>query len=486
VTTSKAGPMNRTIYHVDPVSGDDAHDGLSPDRPVKTYAGRDLVPGDTMLFKRGSVIRDMLHTRNGAEGAPVTYGAYGEGEKPAFLGSVPVGDPDLWVEEQPSVWRFTGVFPSEACNLVFNGGAACGILRWQREDLRQPGDWHYTTMGAASAGKSWGGQDHRDGVLYLYAPTNPGRTWRDIECVLWGQRRLVGGQRHLILENLSFRNSGVHGYQDAQTSNIVIRNCEFRFIGGAVWHRQHRIRFGNGVEFWDGASDITVEGCWFDNIYDSAVTHQGGETRNIPQRIYFRDNLFVDCGLSAYESREPAREIFFEHNTCINSGGGFSMQGEAPPRRSDPYPQPVGYQVFIFMIDANTQPGPVCIRHNIFCGGYGAAISAVIEPADARQFVFDHNAYWQTPGAPLVQIGRLLPGTTWREVLATMIDGGRWPVAADGRTYSPAEFSRYQVETGQDAHSRVAEPRFMDPARGDYRQAADSPCWGLGVRHDLP
>ena len=32
----------------------------------------------------------------------------------------------------------------------------------------------------------------------------------------------------------------------------------------------------------------------------------------------------------------------FEHNTCINAGGGFSMQGESPPRQSDPYPQPGG------------------------------------------------------------------------------------------------------------------------------------------------
>ena len=122
----------------------------------------------------------------------------------------------------------------------------------------------------------------------------------------------------------------------------VIRDCDFRFIGGAVWHRERRIRFGNAIEFWDGANDITVEGCLFDNIYDSGVTHQGGETRNIPERPHFRNNLFIDCGLVAYECREPSREVYFEHNTCFNAGSGFSMQGESPPRESDPYPQPGG------------------------------------------------------------------------------------------------------------------------------------------------
>jgi hypothetical protein len=46
------------------------------------------------------------------------------------------------------------------------------------------------------------------------------------------------------------------------------------------------------------------------------------------------------CDLAAYECREPSREIYFEHKTCINAGGGFSMQGETAPRRSDRYPQP--------------------------------------------------------------------------------------------------------------------------------------------------
>ncbi len=68
-----------------------------------------------MLFKRGSVIRDVLSTRNGSEQAPIIYGAYGEGEKPAFLGSVSAGDPPWWIEERPSLWRYSGTFPSEVC-----------------------------------------------------------------------------------------------------------------------------------------------------------------------------------------------------------------------------------------------------------------------------------------------------------------------------------------------------------------------------------
>ena len=153
--------MTTRTYHIDPAHGDDTNDGLSPARPVKNHAERDIRPGDTVLFKRGSVIRGMLHTRNGAEGAPVTYGAYGEGEKPTFLGSVAVGDPAKWTEERPSIWRFTGTLSSEVCNPVFNGGEGAPFIDcWSlvrntsicytlRQDFAMPNSRVRRTMQAA-------------------------------------------------------------------------------------------------------------------------------------------------------------------------------------------------------------------------------------------------------------------------------------------------------------------------------------------------
>jgi hypothetical protein len=427
--------MSTRIHYIDPVHGDDANYGLSPARPARSHDIREIHPGDTVLFKRGSVIRGPLQTRDGAEGAPVTYGAYGDGEPPTFLGSVAVGDPAAWTEVRPQVWRYAGSFASEVCNLVFNAGESCGlpaatsaaqtgVLRWELADLKDPGDWHDTGIGATSGRESWNLTETGEAVLYLCAPENPGIFYRDIEAVLWGQRKLVGGRQHLVLEHLNFRNSGVHGFQDCDVRDVTIRDCDFRHIGGAVWHRGRRIRFGNAIELWDGAWDITVERCTFATIYDSGVTHQGGETRHIPARLYFRHNRFTDCGMAAYECREPSQEVYFEHNTCVITGGGFGLQGEPLPRQSEIYPQPMGHHVFIWRIEPGAQTGRVYLRNNRFGKApYGAAIYSIIDPADERQFVLDGNTYAGGDDALLARWG--------------------------GRDYRMADFTLYQAETGE-------------------------------------
>ncbi len=148
-------------------------------------------------------------------------------------------------------------------------------------------------------------------------------------------------------------------------------------------------------------------------------------------------------------------KVYFEHNTCVNSGGGFAMQGENPPRTTDPYPQPVGYHVWAWKIDPGTQPGRVYVRHNIFCESYGPAVCLSVDPVDADKFVLDGNCYWKTIPGRLIEWG--------------------------GGGYESSEFARYQKERGRDEHSKMAEPGFVDTEKSDYRQRLDSPCRGAGM-----
>jgi hypothetical protein len=453
--------MDGLTFYIDPQTGDDKSSGLTSSRPLKTYDKRTFSGGDTVLFKRGSSIRSELRTCNGTEKGHITYGVYGIGNKPVFLGSMPASGPEQWIEERPSIWRFTGKFSSEVCNLIFNDGEACGNLRWQIADMKCQGEWYYTGIGFNASEELVTTQESEDEILYLFSTRNPGLFYSSIECALWGSRKMVGGQHHIIIENLVFKNGGVHGYQENQAEHIKLRYCEFRFIGGAVWNKQRRIRFGNAVEFWDGALDVDVEGCIFSNIYDSGVTHQGGEHSGIPKQLNFRNNLFIDCGMAAYECRGPAaQEVYFENNTCVNAGGGFAMQGETPPRTSEIYPQPMGHHVFIWLIEQGTQNSHVFIRNNIFYEApYGAAIYSIIDPKDEKQLVIDNNCYWQTKG----------------NLLALM----------NCKHYSNLEFRLYQLECEHDQNSIIADPMFVNEATCDYHLQKVSPCQGVGMKFDV-
>lgn len=66
-------------------------------------------------------------------------------------------------------------------------------------------------------------------------------------------------------------------------------------------------------------------------------------------------------------------------------------------------------------------------------------------------FALDYNCYWRSDGEPMV-----FPG---------------------GRT-----LAEWQEATGQDRHSIIADPKFVDPEHDDYRLQEDSPALKLGFR----
>lgn len=447
-------------YYVDPSLGQDSNSGLSPEAPKKDYRAVSLLPGDSLLFKRGTVTRDFLLLTDGDSGNPITYGAYGDGDAPTFLGSADLSGESAWKHEGGNLWSYAGVLPSEACNLIFDDGNSFGNLRWELSDLRRQGEWHYTHLGIA--GNSVKPEEiTAPEKLYLYSEKNPGAFYRQIECALWSvngmERRLAYGQHDIILQDLCFKNGGVHGFQAIRPYNLTIRRCGFINIGGATYDRKLRIRLGNGVEFWDSADDIQVTGCSFYEIYDSCVTHQGGKECLPARRVSFRDNLFVKYGMAAYECRDRLPiETHFDDNICARASGGFAMQGEEPPRQSEIYPEPMGHHLFLWRIEQPSPGGSLSIRRNIFFESpFGAALYSIIAPEAAAQMEMDDNCYYKSS------------------------DGLFWHI--NGKSYDFGQFAAYQKESGQDSHSFIADPRFAGEEDGDYSMPSDSLCKRLGV-----
>lgn len=75
-------------YYVDSVGGADTNSGsqTAPFKTVTKVNALALTAGDTVYFKRGGSWDTLLKPASGSSAAPVTYGAYGTGNKPRIRG----------------------------------------------------------------------------------------------------------------------------------------------------------------------------------------------------------------------------------------------------------------------------------------------------------------------------------------------------------------------------------------------------------------
>lgn len=428
-------------YHVDSATGNNDSTGLSPDtawRSLEKVNQAQLEAGDTVLFKRGGVWRGQLVPRNGAPGAPISYGAYGSGPRPLLLGSVARDAERDWTEERTGIWvTRPGELKLDVGNILFDGGARVGIKRWGDAELKAPYDYWYSAQ---------------TGQVKLALPDNPARKHRSIELALKQHVVNQTGRSHVVYESLAVMNGAAHGFGGASTHHLVIRDCDIAWIGGG--HQNNRpdgkpVRYGNGIEFWSAAHDNLVEACRLWEIYDAALTNQG-DSDNAQENITYRHNVIWNCEYS-FEywngkkfrpdsvQRSRTRNILFEHNTCVDAGYGWG-HGQRPDRNGRHlmfYNNPVETTGFV-------------VRNNLFVRSTDSIVRWTNDWLSSLSM--DHNAWFQPEGVLV-----LFLSTKW----------------------TSSEWNAYRERTRLDASSLVADPGFVDPSRRDYRLKSGSPASAL-------
>lgn len=353
-----------------------------------------------------------------------------DGRITIFLGgALPAG---ATLDFQPISWKRLGQNSSaelsvDVGNVIFDGGQAVGVKKWKAEDLRQEGDYWYS-------GDTW--------QVKLYSEGNPAQRHKSIELAL--RRHIVdqGGKSYVVYEGLALYDGAAHGFGGGDTHHIIIRDCDVAWIGGGHQGTPPQgkpVRFGNGIEFWENAHDNLVEGCRIWEVYDAALTNQGS-ANNAQVNIIYRDNVIWNCEYSfEYWNRGPestTRDIRFEHNTCINAGGGWGHKQR---------PDPNGRHLMFYVNSARTTG--VYVVGNIFCGATDSCLR--LENDWTAGLTMDRNCWWQQTGV-LMQFLR--------------------------KSFPAAQFPDFQEQSHLDAHSIVAEPGFLDAARQDFRLSPGSPA----------
>ncbi|MCL1921148.1 MAG: hypothetical protein FWG50_08755 [Kiritimatiellaeota bacterium] len=422
------------VFYVDSEKGDDAAAGLGPDaawRSLEQVNRANLQAGDTVRFRRGGLWRGQLVPKSGEPGRPVTYTSYGEGAKPILQGSLSRSAAGDWAQVGQGVWA-AGDVGVDAGILILNHGEAYGVKKWKPADLRDALDYWYDAEGKR---------------VCVRCDANPAEKYASVELAL--TRHIVNqGNRHdVVYDGLAVRYGAAHGFGGGMTKRITIRNCDVYWIGGGLQFFKPDgapVRYGNGIEFWDGAEDHLVERNRLWEIYDAALTNQGNGEKSHQVNIVYRNNVIWNAEYSFEFWNRPegvrSHNIIFENNTCVNAGGAWSHAQR---------PDPNGAHLMFYQNPSDTQG--FIIRNNIFCGTTDMCMRM---ENDWRGGLRMANNLYHTGGKPV---------TRWliRDFLQTL--------------------EAHQQATGLDADSIFAMPDFVNPEARDYRLKPVSPGFKEGV-----
>jgi hypothetical protein len=379
-TTAPAAPASASLpvstgpaYYVDADSGDDSRVGTSPEQAWRTLARANkasLQPGERLLFERGGSWNGRLTlSASGTPGAPITVGAYGNGNRPRLSGGC--------LEVPGSHLIVTG-FEVHDCSWA--GVSITGAANRIEDNLIR--------NNIAGVAVRAGAMDNR---------------------ILRNQIR--DNNRMSVLTSTPWDDSGAFGVLLHGDRTEVAHNT----ISGSDAFSHDYGRDGAAIEIF------------------------GGRHSSIHHNQAFDNDAFAELGNSRSADNTFAYNLVrssLERSTFLVTRGARS--GWGPVLRTTVLNNTVfmtGRLSEGFVCDSGCGPDVLTLRNNI--------VVAVVKAGYADGAITDdHNLYW------------------------------------GGITQFP-----------RGPHSLVADPRFVNPAGGDFRLRADSPAVDKGVpsphRHDL-
>jgi hypothetical protein len=288
----------------------------------------------------------------------------------------------------------------------------------------------------------WDGTSH---LIYIRSVSNPGTFYNHIEVAQNIQGFYVSARNHITIRNIDFRyqgGCGVYGYgTSGVVDNILVEYCNFAFIGGS--YVSGTDRYGNGIQFWQDATNIIVRYNTLDNIYDAALTPQGGGAGQSFTNQYWYGNLTTNCeyGFELFDSaNHTLNNIYVCHNVFYNNGGGWSHAQR---------PDPKGTGVTFGIIAGSASN--VFLENNII----HTSVDQHVYLVNISQFTgitMDYNDYYAD-------------GVT---MFVDHLGGGNYNMA------------NWRTHTGWDSHSIVTDPTFVTNG-SDFHLQAGSPCIDAGI-----
>ncbi len=348
-------------YYVDPLSGDNARDGATPETAWRDFTpinGRTLGPGERLLIRRGGVIHQEL--RLSAAGRPDAWaeiGAWGEGARPVLRGRWHINDrcalirnpSHLRIRSLTFAWAGKGLVVTydrpDARGLVIEDCIAHhieglyrfnshGIPEWLDQRGAPDADLQSSAGIAVVGGPrdivirdcemfqcSWGFLVKGDG-LWLDR-----LVCRDNHVFNTSPHPAIIGARRAWLRNSVFDAAGYHAYAGTMgimivdCHGLVIENCHFVNQPDSGSHDQ------GGIDFEAWGRGCVVDRCTFRNNAGAAIEVLGltrPQIRDveIARSRFIRNNWARKLGPAEIFiwGRSPSRDVVCSRGVIRDNG----------------------------------------------------------------------------------------------------------------------------------------------------------------------
>lgn len=281
-------------------------------------------PGDSVLFRCNDYWREYVSFSPpaGTAAGRVYYGSYQTGNKPLFLGSKEENLQTDWTNTSGNIWKNTDAQFNVGYgvgNLIFNNETSTGYKEADSTNLNAQGDWFWNDVTKQ---------------VYLYSTINPALYYTDIECALDRVIISLAARDYITLDGLDIRYGGQHGISGSTgNDNITIRNCHISYMGGSEFP-DATARYGNGIQFWKGATNIIIEKNVIEQIYDDAITPQydGADgVYSVSMDIRYNVINYTRVSINIFERAVSSTiAINIYNNTMMNAGLEWSSDGQRP------------------------------------------------------------------------------------------------------------------------------------------------------------
>ncbi len=286
--------------------------GLEPDKPVETieYAHLLANEGDVIVLRRGHFWRTSVDGKKG-----VSYGAYGEGDKPTIYGALSNSAKKTWEKIDDNVYKVQSGTALDIGLIVFDHGKVIGTKKSSLEKLAKDYDFY-----------------SKGGYLYVYSSKgDPSKLFSDIE--FCHNKYIFKLSSNSTIQNWRIMYGGGHGISTGYVKNIAVDGCVIGYIGGSYQMDGQTVRFGNGVEVWGSCNGYTITNCHVYQCYDAGITMQlQGETTETwsHQNILFENNLLelnnynIEYFLNlARDSGSKIKNVAIKDNIIRDGGFGW-------------------------------------------------------------------------------------------------------------------------------------------------------------------